>query len=327
MDLAIKIGKKIKKQRGEESIIFLQDDSSIDCERISTQCVVLDKILGGGMPLSRIVEVYGEEGCGKTTLALHILSEAQRLGGVSVLLDLEHSIDPRYAKAIGVNLGQLLFSQPNSGEEAFEIIYDIMHNAMEEKVKPLVIVLDSVAALVAREELTGEIGDLKISPVARLMSQSLRRIAGIVKKSGCLLVFTNQMRQKINTMWGRGSGSYSAGGKALKFYASVRLSLYSSKNLVKGGKQIGQTVKVRTTKNKTFPPFQETEFRLIWGMGIDGVYSLVSLGMEKGLIEKSGAWYQFEDFKAQGIEVFTEKIALDNEVLENLKSKVIVVGK
>ena len=318
--LAEDIRNSVQRSKGKESIIFF-DQSVVECDLISTQNISIDQILGGGMPLGRSVEIFGEEGSGKTTLALHLLSEAQRQKGIALMVDVEHSLNLEYAKEIGINLKDFLFSQPSSGEEAFEIIYEVIKEKMKvDQSNPLVIVLDSVAALLPKEEVIAEIGDYKISPVAKLMSQSLRRISGIVKRSNTLLIFLNQMRTKINTFYGGITTSYSTGGKALKFYASIRVSLKTGKILKIGGDQVGQMIKVETKKNKLYPPFQETEIRLIWGKGIDPMFSLVMEAINQKIIKKKGSWFLYEDIKVQGFEMLIKEIGQDK--MEKIRKEI-----
>jgi len=315
------IVRNIQKERNNKEDIMILSDGKIDCPRITTQCCVLDRMLGGGMPLGRVIEIYGNEGSGKTTLALHICAAAQQAGGIAAIIDTEHALDPIYAKAIGVDWGETIFSQPNGGEEAMEIAKSIML-AKDRllKDKPLVIVIDSAAALPTREELEGGIADTRISPVARLLSQTLRRLSGIIGNTNTLFIFTNQLRDKVMS-WG--NPSKSTGGRALKFYTSIRLELTSGSQLKKGNNAVGQIVKFRVAKNKTFPPFKKGEFHIRWGMGIDMAHSLFALGVEEKIIRKKGNWFQFGKFRYHGANVFIEKLRNDEVTYNAIESRLM----
>ena len=317
-----KIVKSIQGHRSKESIGFL-GGGQLECERISSQSVLLDEILGGGFPLGRVVEIYGSEGSGKTTVALHLLAENQSQGGISAFIDVEHALDPQYAEVIGIDKEDLIFSQPGSGEEAFELVMDIMEGKRKlSESAHLVIVIDSVAALASRDELSGEITDLKIAPVARLLSQSLRRIVSTIRETNTVLVFINQLRERIGR-WGL--SSYSTGGKALKYYSSVRLELMSTKKVKDREKMIGQIVRATVVKNKTAPPFQTAEFQIIWGQGIDILHSVVIFAEKYDVIKKVGGWYVFGDFKVQGIKRLIDKISTDEGLYDSLWEAIMKV--
>lgn len=322
------VGDLIKSVKNER--VMLLKGSGISVKRLSTQIVALDRILGGngkswGLPLGCIMEVYGDEGTGKTTLALQLLAAVQKAKGIAVYVDVEQApLDPDYLSRIGVDVGNLILSQPDSGEDALQTVKDLMIGKLSlVGDKPLMIVVDSAAALASQAELDSDIKDDRMSPTATLLSKSLRRLKSIVSETDTILLFTNQIRDVINI------GGYkikfkqvqTPGGKALKFYSTVRLEL-KRKNMVKvQDKFIGQNIWVKIIKNKTFPPFNEVELRLIWGQGIDSVYSLFNQGIAEGIIERSGSWYNFGDFKHHGEGAFLEGLRNDADMIRAITEK------
>jgi len=279
---------QIEKQFGKGAIMRLGDRKVEEIPVISTTSLSLDAALGvGGIPRGRITEIFGQEASGKTTLALHVAAEAQRLGGVAAYIDAEHALDAAYAEKIGVRIDDLLVSQPDSGEQALEIAEALVRSGGVD-----VLVIDSVAALVPRAELEGEMGDALPGLQARLMSQALRKLAGAVYRSNTALIFINQMRQKIGVMFG--SPETTTGGQALKFYASVRLDMRRTNAIKDGETIVGNRVKVRVVKNKVAPPFKEAEFDMLYSEGISREGEILDLGVEHRIIEKSGAWYSYK---------------------------------
>ena len=277
---------QIERNFGKGSIMRLGDATRMRVETISTGALTLDLALGGGLPKGRVIEIYGPESSSKTTLALHALAEVQKAGGIAAFVDAEHALDPVYAKALGVDIDNLLISQPDTGEAALEIVDQLVRSSAIE-----IIVIDSVAALVPRAEIEGEMGDSHVGLQARLMSQALRKIAGNMGKSGCTVIFINQLRQKIGVTYG--SPETTTGGQALKFYASVRLDTRRIQTLKKGTEEFGIRVKVKVAKNKVAPPFRIAEFDVIFGKGISTVGCLVDLAEETGVLVRKGAWYSY----------------------------------
>ncbi|PSB29254.1 recombinase RecA [Stenomitos frigidus] len=277
---------QIERNFGKGSIMRLGDATRMRVETISTGALTLDLALGGGLPKGRVIEIYGPESSSKTTLALHALAEVQKAGGIAAFVDAEHALDPVYAKALGVDIDNLLISQPDTGEAALEIVDQLVRSSAIE-----VIVIDSVAALVPRAEIEGEMGDSHVGLQARLMSQALRKIAGNMGKSGCTVIFINQLRQKIGVTYG--SPETTTGGQALKFYASVRLDTRRIQTLKKGTEEFGIRVKVKVAKNKVAPPFRIAEFDVIFGKGISTLGCLVDLAEETGVLVRKGAWYSY----------------------------------
>ena len=288
---------QIDKQFGKGSIMRMGEKGSMAIEAISTGALSLDLALGiGGLPRGRVTEIYGPESSGKSTLAMHVVAEAQRNGGTCAYIDAEHAMDPIYARAIGVDVDQLLISQPDTGEQALEIADMLVRSGAID-----VIVIDSVAALTPRAEIEGEMGDSHVGLQARLMSQALRKITANLNKTGTIAVFINQLREKIGVMFG--SPETTPGGRALKFYSSVRLDIRRIESLKDGAEVVGNRTRVKVVKNKMAPPFKQAEFDILYGEGISREGSLIDLGVEAGIVKKSGAWYTYEgDQLGQGKE-------------------------
>ena len=288
--LAAALG-QIEKQFGKGSIMRLGEDRSMDVETISTGSLSLDIALGaGGLPMGRIVEIYGPESSGKTTLTLQVIAAAQREGKTCAFIDAEHALDPIYARKLGVDIDNLLCSQPDTGEQALEICDALARSGAVD-----VIVVDSVAALTPKAEIEGEIGDSHMGLAARMMSQAMRKLAGNLKQSNTLLIFINQIRMKIGVMFG--SPETTTGGNALKFYASVRLDIRRTGQIKKGDDVIGNETKVKVIKNKVAPPFRQAEFDILYGEGISWEGELIDLGVKHDIVEKSGAWYSYNGAK------------------------------
>jgi recombination protein RecA len=317
---------QIDKQFGKGSIMRLGDDGRAPVNVISTGSIALDVALGvGGLPRGRVVEIYGPESSGKTTLTLHAVANAQAAGGVAAFIDAEHALDPEYAKALGVDTDALLVSQPDTGEQALEIMDMLIRsNALD------VIVVDSVAALVPRAEIEGDMGDSHVGLQARLMSQALRKITGALHASGTTAIFINQLREKVGVMFG--SPETTTGGKALKFYASVRLDIRRIETLKDGTDAVGNRTRVKVVKNKVAPPFKQAEFDMLYGVGISKEGSLIDVGVEQGIVRKSGAWYTYDgDQLGQGKEnarkFLRENPDVAGEIEKRIKEKLGVGPK
>jgi recombination protein RecA len=277
---------QIERSFGKGAIMRLGDATRMRVETISTGALTLDLALGGGLPKGRVIEIYGPESSGKTTVALHAIAEVQKEGGVAAFVDAEHALDPTYAAALGVDINNLLVSQPDTGEAGLEIVDQLVRSAAVD-----IVVIDSVAALVPRAEIEGDMGDIHVGLQARLMSQALRKITGNIGKSGCTVIFINQLRQKIGVTYG--SPETTTGGNALKFYASVRLDIRRIQTLKKGTDEFGNRVKVKVAKKKVAPPFRIAEFDIIFGKGVSTLGCLVDLAEETGILLRKGAWYSY----------------------------------
>jgi len=309
---------KIKRDHGEGSIMWMGDEHAVNAETIPSGSLALDIALGaGGVPRGRIVEIFGKESSGKTTLALHMLAEVHAGGGAAAFVDAEHALDPKYSKAIGVDLERLLLSQPNSGEEALEITEQLIRSGALDMV-----VIDSVAALVPQAELEGEMGDSQVGLQARLMSQAMRKLAGAISQSKTTVVFTNQIRSRINNSpWG--PSTTTSGGRALKFYSSVRLNIYISSTLEKDGDKIGNTIHVRVVKNKVAPPFKEAEFDIIYGEGISRERELLNLGEDYDVITRKGSWYSYGDTRlGQGVNNSEEFLSENPDLAQEIEKEI-----
>ena len=316
---------QIERSFGKGSIMRLGSTPALDIEAISTGSIGLDVALGiGGLPKGRIIEIYGPESSGKTTLALHVIAEEQRSGGVCAFVDAEHALDPSYAEKLGVNVDDLLVSQPDTGEQALEIADMLVRsNAVD------VVVVDSVAALTPKAEIEGEMGDSHVGLHARLMSQALRKLTANIKKSGCLVIFINQIRMKIGVMFG--SPETTTGGNALKFYASVRLDIRRIGAVKKGDEVIGSETRVKVVKNKVAPPFRQAEFEILYGEGTSRHGEIIELGVRENLIDKSGAWYSYKgDRIGQGKEnvrqFLRDNPAVADELDKELRARLLVTS-
>ncbi len=311
---------QIEKQYGKGSVMLLGENASMNVDHIKTGSMALDMALGiGGIPRGRIVEIYGPESSGKTTLALHCVAEAQKAGGAAAFIDVEHALDPVYAAALGVDIDSLLVSQPDSGEQALEIAEALVRSGAID-----IIVIDSVAALVTRAEIEGEMGDSHVGQLARLMSQALRKLTGALSKSNCSAIFINQLREKIGVMYG--NPETTTGGRALKFYASVRIDVRKVDTIKNGSELIGSRTRARVVKNKVAPPFREAEFDVIYGKGISKVGELVDMGLELEVLKRAGAWFYYGETRiGQGREnvkqLFEENKELAAEIEEKVRTR------
>lgn len=311
----------IEKQFGKGSIMKLGDAHKVNVECISTGSLSLDIALGGGIPKGRVIEIYGPESSGKTTLALHSIAEVQKNGGTAAFIDAEHALDPAYAQRIGVDTENLLLSQPDNGEQALEITETLVRsNAVD------LIVVDSVAALVPRAEIEGEMGDSHMGLQARLMSQALRKLTGVISRSKATVVFINQIRMKIGVMFG--NPETTTGGNALKFYASVRMDIRRIAQIKQGEEIIGNRTRVKVVKNKIAPPFRQAEFDIMYNRGISKTGDVLDLATTAGIVEKTGAWFNYGDQKiGQGREAAKEYLWKNPKVMDELTKKVKVTAE
>ena len=308
----------IEKQYGKGSVMKLGDPSvHMNVETVPTGCLSLDIALGlGGVPRGRIIEVYGPESSGKTTVALHMVAEVQKRGGIAGFIDAEHALDPAYAKNIGVDIDNLYISQPDNGEQALEITETMVRSGAVD-----IVIVDSVAALVPKAEIEGDMGDSHVGLQARLMSQALRKLTAVISKSNCTVIFINQLREKVGVMFG--SPETTTGGRALKFYSSVRLDVRRIEALKQSGETIGNRTRVKVVKNKIAPPFKEAEFDIIFGEGISTVGDILDLAADAGIVNKSGAWYAYEGNKiGQGRENTKQYLKEHTEMLQEIEQKV-----
>ncbi len=306
----------IEKQFGKGSIMKLGERTNVDVECIPTGSLSLDLALGGGIPKGRVIEIYGPESSGKTTLTLHVIAEIQKAGGTAAFIDAEHALDPAYAKRIGVDTGNLLLSQPDNGEQALEIVETLVRsNAVD------LVVVDSVAALVPRAEIEGDMGDSHMGLQARLMSQALRKLTGIISRSNTTVIFINQIRMKIGVMFG--NPETTTGGNALKFYASVRMDIRRIAQIKQGEEIVGNRTRVKVVKNKIAPPFRQAEFDIMYNQGISASGDILDLATEKGIVEKSGAWFAYNGEKiSQGREAAKVYLEENPKVLAEIAKKV-----
>lgn len=308
---------QIDRAFGKGSAMRLGSKETMQVEAISTGSLGLDIALGvGGLPRGRVIEIYGPESSGKTTLALHVIAEAQKNGGTAAFVDAEHALDPVYAKKLGVNIDELIVSQPDTGEQALEITDTLVRsNAID------VLVVDSVAALVPRAEIEGEMGDSHVGLQARLMSQSLRKLTGSISRSRCMVIFINQLRMKIGVMYG--NPETTTGGNALKFYASVRLDIRRTGQIKDRDDIVGNTTRVKVVKNKVAPPFKQVEFDIMYGQGISKIGEILDLGVKAGLVEKSGAWFSYDSVRiGQGRENAKTFLAENPEMTDRLETAI-----
>lgn len=308
---------KIEKDFGKGSIMKLGDKTAVACEAIPTGALALDLALGiGGVPRGRVIEVYGPEASGKTTLAQHIVAECQKKGGIAAFVDAEHALDPEYARALGVNVDELLISQPDTGEQALEIAEELVRSSAVD-----VVVIDSVAALVPKAEIEGAMEDQQMGLQARLMSKALRKLTGIVGKTNTTVIFINQLRQKIGVMYG--NPETTTGGNALKYYSSVRLDIRRCDSIKKDDKDIGNRVRVKVVKNKVAPPFKTCEFDIIFGKGICKLGCILDVAVSMDIVKKASAWFSYNEEKlGQGREKAKEFFETHPEILEEVEAKV-----
>ena len=309
---------QIEKQFGKGAVMRLGQNATMNVEAIPTGSLSLDMALGiGGLPRGRIVEIYGPESSGKTTVALHVVAEAQKRGGSAVFIDVEHALDPVYAKNLGVDIDQLLVSQPDTGGQALEICEALVRSGAVD-----VVVVDSVAAMVTKAEIEGEMGDTHVGLQARLMSQALRKLTGAIGKSNAIVIFINQLREKIGVMYG--NPETTPGGRALKFYSSVRLDVRRTEQLKAGGEVIGNRVRVKVVKNKVAPPFKEAEFDIMYGQGVSRLGEILDLGSKLDIVQKSGAWFNYGEIRlGQGRDNAKEYLRQNPELAEEIAAKVM----
>jgi recombination protein RecA len=308
---------QIEKSYGKGTIMKLGENAHMSVDHISTGSIGLDAALGiGGLPKGRIVEIFGPESSGKTTIALHVIAEAQKMGGEVAFIDVEHALDPVYAASLGVDIDSMLVSQPDTGEQALEITEALVRSGAIE-----VVVIDSVAALVPRAEIEGEMGDSHMGLHARLMSQALRKLAGAISKSNCIAIFINQLRDKVGVVYG--SSETTTGGRALRFYASVRLDIRRVETIKVAGEMVGSKTKAKVVKNKVAPPFREAEFDIMYGQGISRWGEIIDLGIKYDIVKRSGAWISYNDEKiAQGRDNAKAYIAEHPELAAEIEAKI-----
>jgi len=309
---------KLEKTYGKGAVMKMGDVAAEDIACIPTGSLGLDLALGiGGYPRGRVVEIYGPESSGKTTLAIHAIAEAQKAGGIAAFIDAEHAFDRFYAENLGVNIDELIIAQPDSGEQALEITDNLIRSGAID-----IIVIDSVAALTPKSEIEGEMGDSKMGLHARLMSQALRKLTASISKTGCTCIFINQLREKIGVMFG--NPETTTGGNALKFYASVRLDIRRSTQLKDGDNVIGNRTRVKVVKNKVAPPFRKAEFDIMYGQGVSKVGEIVDLGVEYNVVKKSGSWFSYGDTKlGQGRDAVKRLLSDNQELAEELEAKIV----
>jgi len=307
---------QIEKNHGKGSVMWLSDEKKINVEAISTGCLSLDAAIGvGGVPRGRIIEIFGPESSGKTTICLHVIAEAQRNGGIAAFVDTEHALDVNYAKRLGVDLNRLLLSQPEFGEQALEIVETLVRSGAID-----VIIVDSVAALTPRVEIEGDMGDAQMGSQARLMSQAMRKLNAAIGKSKTIVIFTNQLRSKIGVIYG--NPETTTGGNALKFYASVRIDIRRKEVIKEGQEIVGNRVRCKIVKNKVAPPFKEVEFDIMYNEGISKIGDLLDIATEYGIITKSGSWYTMYSERVQGRDGLKKILQENNELLQKLEKDV-----
>lgn len=307
----------LEKQFGKGTVMKLGEQAHMKVDVVPTGCLELDLALGvGGIPKGRIIEIYGPESSGKTTVALHIVAESQKRGGIAAFIDAEHALDPVYAKALGVDINNLLVSQPDCGEDALEITEALVRSGAIDA-----IVIDSVAALVPRQEIEGDMGASTVGVQARLMSQAMRKLSAVISKSNCVVIFINQLREKIGVMYG--NPETTTGGRALKFYASVRIDVRKSDQIKNGGEILGNRVKCKIVKNKVAPPFRTAEFDILYGKGISRAGELLDMGVALDVIQKSGAWFYYNDIKiGQGRDKARQTLEGNEELFAEIEGKI-----
>ncbi len=308
---------RIERDHGKGAIMRLGESANMNVSAVSTGSLTLDIALGiGGIPKGRITEIYGPESSGKTTLALHVIAEVQKAGGNAAFIDAEHALDPIYAKKLGVDINDLLVSQPDCGEQALEIAEALVNSGAID-----IIVVDSVAALVPKQEIDGEMGASHVGVQARLMSQAMRKLSGVIAKSNCVVIFINQLREKVGVMYG--NPEVTTGGRALKFYASVRIDIRKTESLKNAGEVYGNRVKCKVVKNKVAPPFKIAEFDILYGKGISKASEILDLGVSLGVIEKSGSWFSYDGQRiGQGRENARQYIETEPELLQKLSDTI-----
>ena len=308
---------KIEKEHGKGSIMKLGETSSLEIDSIPTGSIGLDVALGvGGLPRGRIIEVYGPESSGKTTVALHCIAEAQKRDGIAAFIDAEHALDPVYARALGVDIDNLVISQPDTGEQALDIAESLIRSGAVD-----ILVIDSVAALVPKAEIEGDMGDSHVGLQARLMSQALRKLTGSIKKSNCVVIFINQLREKVGVMFG--NPETTTGGRALKFFSSVRLEVRRIETIKQGDKMIGSRTRVKVVKNKVAPPFKQVEFDIMYGTGVSKMGDLLEVATGIDVVKKSGAWYSYKDSKiGQGRENSKAFLEENEDIANEIEAKV-----